>query len=385
MGQMRSFGDLQACVPPRLAPSWAHSSLGCRGLLWLLLSGCSSQIVTEPSTGGGGADGGGGAGAGAAGGSGGTEVVGGAGGGGNGGGGGEGGNGGAPTFDCAVAPTAPLGMQVLPGLRGYHGLAIDQAGWMYGLDVASNLIRSTHEGNWTPVLGNVFAEQIAFAANGHLMMNTFEGLGGITPEAQRYTINANVFGYGLRVGPNEQLYVADGSSIQRVDPATGVNQIVVSSDEVEWVTHAFDFSPALDRLYVGMIGPGGGQVRVVTLDENFNATSPLKPFADVAPDYAWLDGVAVDICGNLYVPNFNTSQLFKITQDGVPSLYVDWSSNSTQYGHGVIFGNGIGGFREDALYLPMPYNNHTVMEIIVGIPSRTFAGEVLNGPTSGRP
>lgn len=339
--------------------------------------------MTEPSSGGGG-DGGG---AGALGGAGGTAVEGGGGfgaGGSGGGPGGAGGSGGAPAFDCAVAPTTPLAMQILPGLRGYHGLAIDQQGWMFGLDVASNLIRSTHEGNWTPVLGNVFAEQIEFAASGHLMMNTLEGLGGITPEAQRYTINANIFGYGLRVGPNEQLYVADGSSIERVDPATGVSEVLVANEEVEWVTHSFDFSPSYDRLYVGMIGPSGGQVRVATLDENMNATSPLKPFADVAPDYAWLDGVAVDICGNLYVPNFNSSQLFKITQDGVASLYVDWSANTTQYGHGVIFGNGIGGFREDALYLPMPYNNHTVMEIIVGIPSRTFTGEVLNGPTSSR-
>ena len=114
------------------------------------------------------------------------------------------------------------------------------------------------------------------------------------------------------------------------------------------------------------------------LDENLHALGSSAPFVEqLSPEGAWVDGLAVDACGNLYVANFMTLQLLKITPDAQVSVYVDWSDTPELYGHGVIFGNGVGGFREDALYLPMPYNNNTVQEIVVGIPSRTFAGTVL--------
>ena len=136
-----------------------------------------------------------------------------------------------------------------------------------------------------------------------------------------------------------------------------------------------------DKLYVGMTGDSGGDVRVVALDEDLNATGPLETFVDISPDPVWIDGVGTDICGNVYVAHFSTSQLFRVTPDGQASVFVDWSIDPSQYGHGLIFGNGIGGFREDALYLPMPYANNSVQEVIVGVPSRAWAGTAINART----
>ena len=294
--------------------------------------------------------------------------------------GGIGGSGGQlPTFDCSEAPNEPLDARVMEGPRGYHGLAIDASGQIFGTNVDLTLIRSSYDGDWAPFVPNVTADQIAFAENGHLILAAAEGLTGITPEAQRYTINAELYGYGLRIGPDGRGYLAEPRAIRRINLVTGLAETVVTVPDIDMGTfaHAFDFSPELDALYIGMTGETETNVRVVRLDESLDALGPLEPFANIAPGKVWIDGVATDACGNLYVANFATSQLFRVRPDGSSEVYVDWSADPTQYGHGVIFGNGVAGFREDALYLPMPYNNHSVQEIVVGIPSRSWKGNVL--------
>lgn len=270
----------------------------------------------------------------------------------------------------------------MSGPRGYHGLAIDKQGMIFGLDATNTLTRSTYEGDWSPFLPNVMAEQIAFTENGHLILAAPEGLVGITPDAQRYTINGELYGYGLRIGPDGRAYLAEAKSIRRINLVTGTAETVVNMPDVEEgvFAHAFDWSPTFDKLYVALTGEAASDVMVVSLDSELNATGEPEPFADLLPEGIWLDGVGTDICGNIYVACFTTSQLFKITPDGQTSVYVDWSIDPSQYGHGLIFGNGVGGFREDALYLPMPYSDNRVQEIVVGIPSRAWTGTALNVP-----
>ncbi len=344
--------------------------MGCVALAATLLGCPDDPTGTAGSGAGAGGSGAGGAGAGGT-------------GGGPGGSGGTGGAGGEPpTFDCATAPTEPLEQRVLTGPRGYHGLAINEAGRIFGTNVDLTLVHSSYEGDWAPFVPNVVVDQIAFAESGHLILAASDGLIGITPDAQRYTINAELYGYGLRIGPDGRAWLAEPRAIRRVNLVTGLADTIVTVPDIDMGTfaHAFDFSPSLDALYVGMTGETGMDVRVVQLDENLDATGVLEDFANVAEGKVWIDGVATDVCGNLYVANFATSQLSKITPDGVSSLYFDWSADPTQYGHGVIFGNGVGGFREDAIYLPMPYNEHTVQEIVVGIPSRTWKGIPISAP-----
>ncbi len=79
----------------------------------------------------------------------------------------------------------------------------------------------------------------------------------------------------------------------------------------------------------------------------------------------------------MYAVDYDTKRLLRITEAGEVSVLVQWSDED--YGHGLIFGNGVGGFRNDALYLPVPYNGNKVLEVVVGIPSRA-AGLVLDLP-----
>jgi hypothetical protein len=95
----------------------------------------------------------------------------------------------------------------------------------------------------------------------------------------------------------------------------------------------------------------------------------------------WHDGVAVDACGYIYVPEFWDSVLLRVDPQGNSIVYYDWDgSTPAGYGHGVIFGTGVAGWREDALYLPMPYADNGVQEIVTGVPGREWAGTVINAP-----
>lgn len=308
------------------------------------------------------------------------------------GGGGEGGEGGGgaglpAVFDCAKTPEAVVSRRVLDGARGYHGLAFDDEGFVFGVDTEDTLVRASYEGDGSPWLPNVVAEQMAFARSGHLFLATFDGLLGITPDAQRYTINAEIFGYGLRVAPDDSIWVAEYRALRRVSPITGIAETVVTVPDFvdETYAHAFDFSPDQRRVYLGMTGFNPGQVRVLDLDEELRPVGELRPFVDLTPgDKVWIDGVATDACGNVYVANFSSSQLFRVTPSGEASLFYDWSMDDTEYGHGVVFGNGRGGFRSDAIYAPMPYDGHAVQEIVVGVPGREWlhdwGGEIVNAP-----
>jgi hypothetical protein len=284
-----------------------------------------------------------------------------------------GGSGGAPPmFDCATAPTGAISVEGLPGLRGYHGLALDTDGSLFGLDTNWTLGRGSYAGDWQPYVANMFVEQMEFGASGDLFLGGGEGVIGITPAAQPYTVNAEVGSvYGLRVGPDQQIYAVDSEGVRRIDPVSGVAESVVTLPNFSG--HSFDFSPALDRLYIGTIGEG---ILQVALDRDLVAAGRVEPFAPL-DGFPWIDGVATDACGTVYAVNYDTKQLLRITPAGELSVYAQFSES--EYPHGLIFGNGVGGFREDALYLPQPYNGNTVVEVVVGVPSRA-AGLVLDGP-----
>ena len=290
-----------------------------------------------------------------------------------GGSGGESSGGAPPTFDCATAPTTPVSQAELVGLHGYHGLAVSADGMLFGLDTGFTLGRGPHDGPWQPYVQNLTVNQMEFGQDGRLFLASGSGLVAIGADALPFMLNVDVAGlYGLRVGPDDQIYVADPTGVRRIDPVSGVGQTVVSVPGSS--AHSFDFSPSLDKLYIGTVGQG---ILQVALDANHVASGPLESFADLGI-YSWVDGVATDACGTVYAVDFNTKQLLRIPEGGEVEVYLQWKDS--EYGHGLIFGNGVGGFREDALYLPLPYNGNSVLEVVVGVPSRSADVVVVDGP-----
>ncbi len=286
-------------------------------------------------------------------------------------------------FDCADAPAVAKSEAVLTGPVGYHGLAFDQYGYIIGGDNQS-LIQSDYKGSWSVLVPGVgYLEQMDYLSGGDLVI--YSGREGslfrISEEGAQTLVAASFGTYGVIVGPDEMIYTAVGQGIFRVDPETGETVTLIDDDAFSRseTPHSMNFSPDFSRLYVGTVGQGN--LYAVDLDEDLNPTGDPFVFANVGGGFSgWHDGVAVDICGNLYVPDYYSSSLYKVTPDGTTTTFQDWGYDYRQYGHGAVFGSGIGGWRDDAIYLPMPYNGNTVKELVVGVPGREWEGEVLNKP-----
>ena len=284
-------------------------------------------------------------------------------------------------FDCATVPAAPLSQAVIPGATGYHGLAFDGQGHIIGSD-NSALIKADYQGNWSLfVPGQGMLEQMVTLPNGDLLIASAEdgALKRVTAGGTVTTIAPDIWAYGVVIGRDDMIYAANWDCIYRVDPTTGTS--------AEWGTlpygiapHAIDFNVDFTRMYIGTTtGNGMGKVYCLELDANLDPTGPATLFA-LEVGFGYHDGVGVDCCGNLYVPDYEAKQLFRMSAAGVVERYVDWSSDSDGYGHGLVWGDGVGGWRTDALYLPLPYDNNQVVEIVIGVPDRSFPGTVLNAP-----
>jgi len=276
-------------------------------------------------------------------------------------------------IDCATAPTSPLSETVLPGARGYHGLAFDEFGHIVGSD-GNSLIRCDYQGTWSVYVPGVGScEQMAYMPDGDLAfvnINMNIVMRANPAGATSYLAPANA-AYGLIVGPDEMLYSAGGVSVRRIDPATGDSAIVTSINGGE--AHTVGFDRDGDRMFIGTVG--GGNLYVVDLDENLDAVGPPQVFANFG---GWHDGVGMDACGYLFVVDYSTSAMYRISPEGIPQVFVQWGYNG--YGHGLVWGSGVGGWRTDALYVPLPYNANQVKEVVIGTPSAAFGGTVHNAP-----
>jgi streptogramin lyase len=180
--------------------------------------------------------------------------------------------------------------------------------------------------------------------------------------------------YGVTVGPDGMVYVTS-NTITRVDPDTGEKTTIFDPDfSTRYGTaHAVNFNLDSTKMYIATIGPG--TVFEMDLDANLDPTS--DPTAFYTGLGAWMDGIELDECGNLYIADYSDSALWRITADGSTADMMTTPS-STDYGHGVTWGNGVGDWAADTLYLPQPYAGYHVREVRIGFASgdtvRTWNG-----------
>jgi hypothetical protein len=296
-------------------------------------------------------------------------------------------------YDCDAVPIAPTQTRLIAGARAYHGLAFDSAGRLVGSD-GNALIRTQADGTsevWIPGLGEL--EQIVFLPTGELVVSSAEngGLWKLSEQGGREILVGDHFAYGVVLGPNGKLYTSGRQGISRVDPEDGtVETLADESDVQNNEPHAIGFGLNNDRLYAGVITfaeegteEQGAPVFEWSVDSSGGFSvgpSVLVP----ALGGGWHDTMGVDACGNLYIADFWTTTLYRVTPTGGVTSLVNWEdpfgteSGTSDYGHALLWGSGADGWREDALYLSMPFNGNQVQEIVVGIPGKDWGGDVLN-------
>lgn len=280
-----------------------------------------------------------------------------------------------PDFDCAALP--PAEERELKsggggkGPRGYHDLVFDDAGHIIGSDTASILIAAYGEDAQALSPGFGWVDGMERLPDGdYAIVDSGRGeIARLTVDGVTSTLATGTLGtYGLAVGPDGMVYAAPvqltpgPGVIARLDPATGVLE--------EWAKLPREHTPRvvvfnLDSTMAYIATIGSGAVFQVALDANLDPVSPPSIFVEGVG--TWHDGLGIDACGNLYVAEYSTSGLYRITPEGeVESLL---RQRLPRYGHGLEWGSGVGGWRMDAMYQPQPYDENTVREVILGVPS----------------
>jgi hypothetical protein len=271
----------------------------------------------------------------------------------------------ATVFDCDAIPDEPLSVQELGPPRGYHDVAFDDLGHIIGSD-GSALLKVTSAGATsilTPLLP--YVEQMDYLPDGDLVVadSSTSTLRRVRPDGTDTVISADVYAYGVTVGPDGMIYAAGGSQLLKVDPTTGEKQILVDAGSSGWTPKVVNFSPDFTKMYVGTLGEGA--IYVIDLDASYEPIGEPQLFA-TGVGQGWHDSLGVDVCGNLYVAEYWTSTLQRVSPTGQVHLLKQWQQS--EYGHGLEWGSGIDGWNADAIYLPQPYNGNTVVEVVLGVP-----------------
>jgi sugar lactone lactonase YvrE len=170
---------------------------------------------------------------------------------------------------------------------------------------------------------------------------------------------------GLTVGLDGMVYVAEqsGGRVVRIDPQTKKKTTLA-----EDLGNANGVSLSQDQktLHVGTFGEGKiwaldltkTPVDVRILAENFGDGG----------EYAGLDGVATDICGNVYVTEYSYAKVWRVAPDGTAKLAVDLGKEAAaNWIPNLHFGSGVGGWDRKTLYV-MSLDAPQVFALKIGVP-----------------
>jgi hypothetical protein len=290
-------------------------------------------------------------------------------------------------YDCATLPATPLGFRTVPGARGYHDVGFDTEGYIFGAtsSFGADLIRVDFDGNaqvWVPNVQTV--EQFTWLPDGDLAVSSSSrGILRVAPNGGTSTINGNIHPYGLILGPDENLYAADQDKLWRVDPNSGeATQLLASGQLASGSPRVLNFNLDYTKLYLGTYGGSQGRIYVMDVDANLDPVSTPTVFASGVGTGAYHDTLGIDICGYLYVADYSTSAMYRISPSGeVQTLLQAQGLLASEYGHGMSWGTGEDGWLDDAIYVTQPYNGNTVMEVVIGVPSRHWdEGYAINLP-----
>jgi hypothetical protein len=264
---------------------------------------------------------------------------------------------------CLAAPDAPVAQRPVPGGRGYHDVVFDATGLLIGFDGA-NLVSVDAAGQTALVAAGLQgAEGMDRLPDESIVVATGAGLVRVFPNGAQLVIAPDVRAYGVTVGPDGRVYAGDnGGTIWRVDADTlEVEPYWRDAAGRGIAPRTIAFDPDHSLLYFGVFGD---RVFSMPVGPDLEPLAEPRPLAVVGSG-AFLDGLTVDACGQLYLPRYETSTLFRVSPDGTAHVYFQW--DRTQYGHGLEWGRGLGGFSREALYFPQPYNGNSVLEMTIGV------------------
>lgn len=251
---------------------------------------------------------------------------------------------------CEEMVTAPAPFKQLFGFTSSEDFAFDELGNYVGIDGNGNLVRISIDGRttlWAPAVGSGFMAGTGILPDGSAVICD-AGVGSLKKVSPNGAVTTLLGGLqypnGLDIGADGYIYVAENNDdqVRRVDPNTGEftiaatglvspNGVTVSSDPKVFFVGSF----------------GGGVVYKVQMGDDVTQPGTVTEFA-TGFQSGGLDGIGVDECGYVYVAEYTTGVVYRITPAGETSVLANvpsfWIPN-------IKWGRGLGGFERNVMFV----------------------------------
>ena len=256
----------------------------------------------------------------------------------------------APPFDCDHIPQGPFVLEAVPGAIASEDLAFDGKGHLVGSNNKA-IFKTDVYGNTYLFSPNLdFRAGLAYLPNGWLIVNdNYLGrLVKIDPDGVQYVLLQGLeYPNGITVDIQGWVYVTehDANRVLRVHPYTGEYTVLtydISSP------NGIAFSVDYKTLYIGSFGDGW--VYSMSIAED-GTPGRLEEWGDMQHTAGLLDGIAVDMCGNVYVCEYGATEIWRFGPDGQGAVKILDATDLGTYLPNLRFGDGKG-WDNSSLYSP---------------------------------
>mgnify|MGYP000061571930 CR=1 FL=1 len=274
------------------------------------------------------------------------------------------------SFDCSQPwPKKLPYTATLTGWTQAEDFDFDAEGYVVSVE-NSNLVGRDPYGNakiYTPNIGNWTAGTRALPTGDFVVADAGAGeLVLVDKDTGGKTVLLGGLNYpnGVEVDEDNNVYVAQnsGAQVNRVNAYDPYDREVVATGVVE--PNGLILSPDGQTLYIGSFGGG----KIFAVDRNpAGGWYPHRVFYDPNQSDSGFDGINVDICGNVYITEFISGNIYRVSPDGqeadvVAELPSSWIPN-------LRWGVGVAGWDPDTLYVA-DRDQGRLFAINVGIPGK---------------
>ncbi len=285
-------------------------------------------------------------------------------------------------FDCKGGiPTAlPYESRTIDGSATGEDLDIDNHGYIIGSDRV-NLYRADTYGDVDMIMPNVDNPQaiVVLPTDDIVLFGEFSAkVERLSPSGDCSTVTTGYYLPYADANAAGAIYASVypdmtlGTFIIRIDPFENtVDELLVWEHDYPW---GITFNEDYTALYVSVVQgfdavlDGPSRIYRVDLDENGDVEGEPHVFVEFDGDATWTEGLAVDVCGNVYA-SLGT-KIMRISKDGktVEEIWrAEEVSTFARAISGLAFGReGAGGTDPLKLYASNPYSKDAI-EIDVGV------------------
>ena len=271
----------------------------------------------------------------------------------------------ASAWDCTAPLPSTVTWRLMPGFVASEDLAFDDVGNVIESDTI-NIYKTTMDGSRTTFVPNFhFRAGMRLTPAGDLIVNDDQSgsLVRVDSAGVRHTVLSGLsYPNGMEIDLDGFVYVAEQSAnrVLRVNPLT--SEYIVLTDDVIAAPNGIAFDQFYTALYIGGFSGVG---TIYQLKVNGDGTpGALTPWA-TGVGTGSLDGIAVDICGNVYICDFGASDVIRLDPTGTTQTVI---ASTGMYLPNMQWGRGFGGWDPLKLYFPAVGNG--LVEMDVNIPSK---------------